>query len=607
MIRGRLLGDPLPVRLEFWDGTSLGPPDGGAGTLHVRLAGRVPPDPVEPQRARPGAGVRRRRDRRRRRPLRDRRRRCAAACPEDIAATMLRLVPAAMQRGPPPRRARSAAAAAARGGPAARRPPLAAPRRRGDRPPLRRRQRLLPARARPGDDVLVRPLRRRRRPTSTTAQAAKHDLICRKLGLDAHAGRAPARRRVRVGIDGHPRRRRTTTCRSSASRSARPRPRWPASGSPRPASPTGSRSDCRTTATSAAETFDAISSIGMSEHVGQREPRPLLRAAARRAAARGSAAEPRHQLGRRLEARAAVVRRSLRVPRRRADRRRRERAGDGAGRLRGPRRRVAARALRPHAAGVGRQPGGRMGRGGGASSAVRGRGSGGSTWPARRSAFTDGGIAIHQVLGVVPTTDGASGMPPTRRSFEGCNRQRRHDRGDGCRVEVLVEAGDVAVARCASTMHAGTSTRLTGPVRRHEHVLLHEAVVGGRAADLGVAAMPCRFASIHVSVRTLSSRALHEPVGVVPDLGVGRVDLPDGVDVAGLDGREEALGHVQVIAHAADRIRVLKGIGVSGVGKSVLRHSDDRKHSDGEMSVVGDPGGDEVGDLVAGAWPASWK
>lgn len=32
--------------------------------------------------------------------------------------------------------------------------------------------------------------------------------------------------------------------------------------------------------------------------------------------------------------------------------------------------------------------------------------------------FTDGGIAIHQVLGVVPTKDGRSGMPATRREFE---------------------------------------------------------------------------------------------------------------------------------------------------------------------------------------------
>ncbi len=31
--------------------------------------------------------------------------------------------------------------------------------------------------------------------------------------------------------------------------------------------------------------------------------------------------------------------------------------------------------------------------------------------------FTDGGISIHQVLGVVPTTSGASNIPPTRRSW----------------------------------------------------------------------------------------------------------------------------------------------------------------------------------------------
>jgi cyclopropane-fatty-acyl-phospholipid synthase len=31
--------------------------------------------------------------------------------------------------------------------------------------------------------------------------------------------------------------------------------------------------------------------------------------------------------------------------------------------------------------------------------------------------FEDGGIAIHQVLGVVPSADGSSGMPRTRRSW----------------------------------------------------------------------------------------------------------------------------------------------------------------------------------------------
>jgi cyclopropane-fatty-acyl-phospholipid synthase len=31
--------------------------------------------------------------------------------------------------------------------------------------------------------------------------------------------------------------------------------------------------------------------------------------------------------------------------------------------------------------------------------------------------FEDGGIAIHQVLGVVPTDSGNSGMPATRRAW----------------------------------------------------------------------------------------------------------------------------------------------------------------------------------------------
>ena len=33
-------------------------------------------------------------------------------------------------------------------------------------------------------------------------------------------------------------------------------------------------------------------------------------------------------------------------------------------------------------------------------------------------AFDEGDIAIHQVLGVVPNADGASGMPPTRSAWE---------------------------------------------------------------------------------------------------------------------------------------------------------------------------------------------
>ena len=100
---------------------------------------------------------------------------------------------------------RPAAAAAARGGPAEGLAPLAAARRRGHRAPLRRRQRLLPARAGPGDDVLVRPLRRaddgpRRRPGGQ----ARADLPQARARRPPR--RADARRRVRLGLDGHPRR-----------------------------------------------------------------------------------------------------------------------------------------------------------------------------------------------------------------------------------------------------------------------------------------------------------------------------------------------------------------------------------------------------------------
>ena len=78
--------------------------------------------------------------------------------------------------------------------------------------------------------------------------------------------------------------------------------------------------------------------------------------------------------------------------------------------------------------------------------------------------FTDDGIAIHQVLGVVPTADGASGMPATRRSFEATEL-------DAALAQRPMIAATDAESRYSSrrvmrpsrivvTMHAGTSTRL---------------------------------------------------------------------------------------------------------------------------------------------------
>ena len=36
---------------------------------------------------------------------------------------------------------------------------------------------------------------------------------------------------------------------------------------------------------------------------------------------------------------------------------------------------------------------------------------------ASANGFADGGISVHQVLGIVPGPDGRSGMPPTRRAW----------------------------------------------------------------------------------------------------------------------------------------------------------------------------------------------
>ena len=204
----------------------------------------------------------------------------------DAQGHAARLVGAARwaPRGPSARAARAPAATAAGGGPAPRRGALAAPRRRGDRSPLRRRQRLLPDRARPVDGVLVRPLRRRGDgPHRGAGLQARADL---PQARPARAARRPtARRRLRLGIDGDPRRHSTTTSRWSASRSVDAqadlaRKRAAEAG-------VGERVDIRLQdyRELGGEQFDAISSIGMSEHVGVGPLGRVLRHPPRRAAA----------------------------------------------------------------------------------------------------------------------------------------------------------------------------------------------------------------------------------------------------------------------------------------------------------------------------------
>ena len=116
--------------------------------------------------------------------------------------------------------------------------------------------------------------------TLEEAQETKLELVCTKLGL--RAGRARARRRLRLGQLRGARRRRPRRPRHrhhavrAPGRAARARaPR-------RPASPTASTSACRTTASCAGERFDAIASIGMVEHVGSVQIDAYAAAPARR-------------------------------------------------------------------------------------------------------------------------------------------------------------------------------------------------------------------------------------------------------------------------------------------------------------------------------------
>ena len=252
-----------------------------------------------------------------------------------------------------------------------------------------------------------------------------------RAGLpQARAARAPrraaARRRVRLGLDGHP-------CGDPSRRLGRRHHdlraagrRRPASASPRPGSPIGSRSACRTTAGSATSSFDAVSSIGMAEHVGRANLdryfeilHGVLASAGRLlnhaiSKVGGSRIGRRSFIGRYVfpdgelidvgdsvlaMERAGFEVRDVESLREHYTRTLRswvanlESHWDDAVALVGARR---ARVWRLYMAG----------------SAV---------------SFADGSINVHQVLGVVPAADGDSGMPPTRRSVRGsgCRTSRR--------------------------------------------------------------------------------------------------------------------------------------------------------------------------------------
>ena len=184
----------------------------------------------------------------------------------------------------------------------------------------------------------------------------------------ARARHAPARRRLRLGRHGHARGPAPRRARGRRHAVAPPGRVGAARGARGRASTTASRSACRTTATCATGPFDAISSIGMFEHVGAARLDEYFATLFDLVRPGRPAAQPRHRASG-VDRRAAALRaprlhRPLRVPRRRAARGRQRRVAHPARRLRGAPRRGPARALRADAARVGAQPRSDVGRGG---------------------------------------------------------------------------------------------------------------------------------------------------------------------------------------------------------------------------------------------------
>ena len=173
--------------------------------------------------------------------------------------------------------------------------------------------------------------------------------------------------------------------------------------------------------------FDAISSIGMFEHVGRGAARdvlrPLLRAAPARAAAslNHAISRPPHagepvRAGRARFARRSFIDRYV-FPDGELHEVGAVVVGDPAGRVRGPPRREPARALRAHAARVGREPRGELGRGVAESTAGPGPGLAPLHGGVGAAASRRTGSQVHQVLAVRP--DGGDAGLPLRPRFEG--------------------------------------------------------------------------------------------------------------------------------------------------------------------------------------------
>ena len=253
-----------------------------------------------------------------------------------------------------------------------------AARRRGHLAPLRRRQRVLRDPARALDDLLVRGVERRPARAagalddrcSPSPSAARLRPV-RQVRADlpqarAAAGRCGCSTSAAGGAAWCATPPATTGSGPSASPSPPSRPRGPASGSSAKAWPTRSRSACRTTATSRDGPFDAISSIGMFEHVGRSQLRAatpvgctrccvpegrLLNHAISRPPGEGERIDPKGFMGRYVFPDGELIEVGSVVTELQQHRARGAPRGEPAG------------ALRPHPAGLAGQPRGQLGPG----------------------------------------------------------------------------------------------------------------------------------------------------------------------------------------------------------------------------------------------------
>ena len=210
------------------------------------------------------------------------------------------------------------------------------------------------------------------------------------------------------------RRRSASRCRASSRRLAAQ------AGRRTPAWPTGSRSGCRTTArwTTGRSTPSAASACSSTSAGTACDE--YFTDAARAAAARGPAAEPRHlasvPAGRGIDPRSFIGRYVFPDGELHRGRRRWCRRCSGPASRSATSSRCAS--TTPARCGAGSPTSKRTGTRRRPRPGPAGRASGGSTSRPRAIGFDENRISIHQVLAVVPTRSGGSGMPPTRAGMD---------------------------------------------------------------------------------------------------------------------------------------------------------------------------------------------